>query len=77
MSAADHLGALLGLLVNMLDPQAILLGGGLGLAPGLYRDRLAAAARAHVWADACRGLPILPAALGADAGLIGAALAAN
>jgi glucokinase len=77
VSAADHLGALIGQMINMLDPQAVLLGGGLGLAPGLYRDRLVAAARAHVWADACRDLPIRPAALGADAGLIGAALSAK
>jgi glucokinase len=52
------------------------LGGGLGLAAGVYREELIASTRAHIWADSCRGLPILPAALGVDAGLIGAALAA-
>src|SRR5262249_3585809 len=62
--------------VNMLDPEAIVVGGGLGLAAGPYRDELIASTRAHVWAAACRDLPILPAALGVDAGLIGAALAA-
>ncbi len=72
--AADQLGPLIGLIVNMLDPAAIVLGGGLGLAPGLYRDRLIASTRAHIWAESCRDLPILPAALGADAGIIGAAL---
>jgi glucokinase len=75
-AAADQLGPLVALIVNMLDPAAILFGGGLGLAPGCYRERLVAATRAHVWAGSCRDLPILPAALGADAGLIGAALAA-
>jgi predicted NBD/HSP70 family sugar kinase len=74
-SAADQLGSLIALVVNMLDPEAVLLGGGLGLAAGLYRDRLIASTRAHIWADACRSLPILPAALGNDAGVIGAALA--
>jgi glucokinase len=73
--AAERLGVLIGLTVNMLDPQAVIIGGGLGLAGGLYRERLEAAARAHVWADSQRDLPIRSAALGADAGLVGAALA--
>ncbi len=75
-AAARQLGPLVALVVNMLDPEAILLGGGLGLAAGVYREELIASTRAHIWADACRDLPILPAALGVDAGLIGAALAA-
>ncbi len=74
--AAEQLGPLVALVVNMLDPEAIVLGGGLGLAPGLYGERLVASTRAHIWADSCRSLPILPATLGVDAGLIGAALAA-
>jgi glucokinase len=75
--AAESLGALLGNLINMLDPAAIVLGGGLGLAPGLYRERLVASTRAHIWAEDRRDLPIVPAALGADAGIIGAALTAD
>jgi glucokinase len=75
-AAARQLGPLVGLIVNMLDPEAIVLGGGLGLADGVYRNELIASARAHIWADFCRDLPILPATLGGDAGLIGAALAA-
>ncbi len=74
-SAADQLGSLIALIVNMLDPEAVVLGGGLGLAAGPYRDRLIASTRAHIWADACRNLPIVAAALGKNAGLIGAALA--
>jgi glucokinase len=73
-SSADQLGALVGLIVNMLDPAAVIVGGGLGLASGLYWERLIAATRAHIWAESCRDLPIVPAALGADAGIIGAAL---
>lgn len=73
-SAADQLGSLIALIVNMLDPQAIVLGGGLGLAAGPYRDRLIASTRAHIWSDVCRGLPIVAAALGKNAGVIGAAL---
>jgi predicted NBD/HSP70 family sugar kinase len=76
IAAARQLGPLVALVVNMLDPEAVVLGGGLGVAAGVYREELIASTRAHIWADACRDLPILPAALGVDAGLIGAALAA-
>jgi glucokinase len=72
-TAGEALGNSVGLLVNVLDPEAVIVGGGLGLAGGLYWDAFVAAARAHVWAEASRALPILPAALGVDAGLIGAA----
>jgi glucokinase len=72
-SAGAALGVALGWLVNVLDPQAIVVGGGLGAAGGLYWDALLASTRAHIWADAGRDLPILTAALGPDAGLIGAA----
>lgn len=75
-AAANQLGPLVAIVVNMLDPEALILGGGLGLAEGAYRKQLIASTRAHVWADSCRDLPILPAALGVDAGLVGAALAA-
>jgi glucokinase len=74
--AADVAGHLVAQAVNWMDPQAVVLGGGVGAIGGRYRDRLTAAARAGIWSDAARGLPILPAALGPDAGLIGAALAA-
>jgi glucokinase len=72
-SAGGELGVALGWLVNVLDPQAIVVGGGLGTAGGLYWDALVESARAHIWADAGRDLPIRTAALGPGAGLIGAA----
>ncbi len=75
-SAARSLGSSLGWLVNVLDPAAIVVGGGLGTARGLYWDSLICATREHVWAEETRQLPIVQAALGADAGIIGAALAA-
>ena len=73
-NAAERLGVLIGLLVNALDPEVVIIGGGLGLAGGLYGSRLTASIRAHIWAESRRQLPILPAALGSDAGVIGAAL---
>jgi glucokinase len=74
-SAGAALGVSVGWLVNVLDPQAIIVGGGLGLAGGRYWDSFVAATREHIWAEESRDLPILMAALGADAGLIGAAVA--
>jgi glucokinase len=75
--ACETLGARLGWLANVLDPEAIVLGGGLGL--GLVRAflaPLAAAARSAIWAPDSRSIPIVAAALGTDAGIVGAALGA-
>jgi glucokinase len=74
-SAGAALGVGVGWLINVLDPEAVIVGGGLGLAGGLYWDSFVAAAHEHIWADDSRDLPILMAALGPDAGLIGAAAA--
>lgn len=76
-SAADAVGSALGLLITTLDPAALVIGGGLGSAPGRYHDRVVATTRAHVFYPPARELPILRAALGPDAGLIGAALAGS
>jgi predicted NBD/HSP70 family sugar kinase/uncharacterized ferritin-like protein (DUF455 family) len=75
-SAALALGSAIAWLVNVLDPEAIVLGGGLGSAPGRYQDGARRAIAQHVWNPDARHLPVLPAALGADAGLIGVALCA-
>ncbi|MEA2515309.1 MAG: glucokinase, partial [Thermomicrobiales bacterium] len=48
----------------------------LGLAGGLYWECFVRSTRAHVWSEETRDLPIVPAGLGTDAGLIGAAVAA-
>jgi glucokinase len=74
--AAIELGAAIGQMVNMLDPHALVIGGGLGSVGGAYGERLTAAIRDHVFAPEARRLPILPAELGPDAGIVGAALAA-
>ena len=75
-SAGHAMGSALGWLANVLDPAAIVIGGGLGTAGGLYWDALMRSTRDHIWSEDTRALPIVKAALGADAGLIGAALAA-
>ena len=75
-SAAQVLGGSIGWLVNVLDPERVILGGGLGLSEGLFREMLISSARAHIWWEGHRALPIVPAATSADAGLIGAAATA-
>jgi glucokinase len=74
-SAGTALGAAIAQLVNVLDPEAVVIGGGLGLAEGLYRDALQNSLRAHVWSEFHRDIELIPAQLGNDAGIIGAALA--
>ena len=75
-SAADELGLALAALVNALDPEAVVVGGGLGLVDR-YRERVSAAARAAIEHEATRELPIVPATLGPRSGVIGAALVAT
>ena len=70
------LGNSVGFLVNILDPEGIVVGGGLGLASGLYWSAFETATREHIWSDATRDLPIVRAELGTDSGLIGAAATA-
>jgi glucokinase len=70
---ARALGAELARLINALDPQAALIGGGLGLAPS-FTQKLIEHARPLIYADDTRQLPLLPAGLGNDAGIVGATL---
>lgn len=74
-SAGAALGVSVAFLCNVIDPEAVIVGGGLGLAGGLYWESFEEATRRHIYAEATRQLPILPAALGVDAGVIGAAAA--
>jgi predicted NBD/HSP70 family sugar kinase len=75
-TAADALGSQLGLLINVLDPEAMVTGGGLGTSESLYWDRFVEATRRHIWSPALRDLPIVRAITGADAGWLGAAASA-
>ena len=74
-AAARELGVGLAWLVNALDPATVVIGGGLGLVDR-YRELAVEAMRPLIFADNTRGLPVVPAELGMDAGVIGAALAA-
>src|SRR5262245_32407718 len=72
-SAGDMLGVTTGLLINTLDPEAVVVGGGLGRADGAYWECFLRSTREHIWADARRHLPITHAALDKN-GVIGAAI---
>lgn len=75
--ATGELGRSLALIADALDPACLIIGGGLGSAPGRYFESLTRAIRAGLWDGGDHHLPILQAALGSDAGLIGAAIAAS
>lgn len=72
-TAATVLGAHIAQLVNVLDPAAVVLGGGLGLREGLYREAMVAGIRRHIWSPSLRNLPVVSAATRTDAGWMGAA----
>ena len=76
VSAGRALGAAIGHLVNVLDPQAVVIGGGLGVTEGMYREALVSGLRSHVYSDMHRDIAVLSARLGDDGGFIGAALSA-
>jgi glucokinase len=76
--AAEYLGLGLGGLINVLGPEIVVLGGGVTEALGApYVDLVRASARARILADPDHQIRIEPAALGDDAGLLGAALMAR
>ncbi|MGC4190486.1 MAG: ROK family protein [Thermomicrobiales bacterium] len=78
-AAAEALGSAIGQAVNLLDPEIVVIGGGLGLAARTtgWWDRIVAATRRAIWSAQTRDLPIVPAGLGTLSGVVGAALAAS
>lgn len=73
-SAATDIGESIGIVVNALDPGAVVIGGGLGMNAEFF-DRVGHAIRRVIYADDTRRLPIEMTALRGNAGVIGAALA--
>jgi len=69
------LGAAIASLVNVFDPELVVVGGGFGAAAGdLVLEPAREAARADAIFPANRGVRIVPAELGSEAGLVGAGL---
>ncbi len=67
------LGIAIGSIGNFLNPEVVILGGGLSNAGTLLFDPLRAEVRKHAFAEVAETLRIVPAALGDDAGVLGAA----
>ncbi len=75
--AAHFLGLALGGLVNLIGPEIIVIGGGVTAALGpMFLDLIRTAARQQILVDPNETIKIEPAALGDDAGILGAALLA-
>ncbi len=75
-AAATELAAHVAILVNALDPSLVVLGGGVGAAPGRYWNSFRAALPRFAWGRHARRVRVRRARLGARGGLIGAALLA-
>lgn len=75
--SARYVGLAIGGLVNLQDPGIVVLGGGIVEALGApYVAWASDSARKQILAPAAKAVPIVPASLGDDAGLLGAALTA-
>jgi glucokinase len=75
-AAATELASHVAILVNALDPSLVVLGGGLGAAPGRYWHSFRAALPRFAWGRHARRTRVRRARLGARGGMIGAALSA-
>jgi glucokinase len=73
--ATALLASALGMAIGILDPEAVIIGGGLGSSTGFYWQRLESEIRRHIWSAETRELAIRQAELGGEAGVIGAAFA--
>jgi glucokinase len=75
-AAATELAAHVAILVNALDPSLVVLGGGVGAAPGRYWSSFRAALPRFAWGRYARRVRVRRAHLGSRGGLIGAAVSA-
>ena len=75
--AAHYLGLACVNLCRLLDPQMVVFAGGMALAGDLLFERVRKVFKHHYWTLQKPHLKIVPAELGNDAGLIGAAAVAR
>jgi glucokinase len=73
ITAADSVGSAIAMLVGTLDPESVVIGGGLGTAPGLYWDTLTRSIRQRIWCEEQKQLEIVQATCGPLSAMIGAA----
>mgnify|MGYP001610723060 CR=1 FL=1 len=72
----DALGRGLANVVNLLNPERIVIGGGVGKAWGLFAPTMRASLRAHAFEAPAKAVSVVRAQLGDRAGIIGAAVLA-
>lgn len=73
LTSINQLAAALASLINVLDPQCIILGGGIVESDSALFEPLMLAMDRVEWRPTDQGVPIIPATLGPWAGAIGAA----
>ena len=69
----QRLGMFLAGIVNLLNPERIVIGGGIALGGGLVLTPVRTAVKKKAFPSASRFVKVVPAVLGPDAGLVGAA----
>lgn len=74
---ADAIARIIASVAAVCDLDLVVVGGGVAKAGGLLFDPLRAALASYAGLDFLRGLRVVPAELGGDAGLVGAAYLAN
>jgi glucokinase len=75
--SARYSGLAIGNVMNLLDSEVVVIGGGIAEALGpRYVEWASQVARRQILATTARGIPIVASMLGDDAGLLGAALTA-
>jgi glucokinase len=75
--SARAVGLAVGSVANLLDPDVVVLGGGIVEGAGdAYVRWVGKVAQGQMLSEAARGIPIVAATLGDDAGLLGAAFTA-
>lgn len=62
----------LGQMINMLDPEAMIIGGGMGRAES-YFEPLCAMLPEFIWAESAKNIPVLRDSFSGNGGIIGAA----
>ncbi len=72
----EYLGRAVAFAVNLLNPEKVVIGGGVSLAFDLFGPSLNATVREHIYRKANSGLSIVPSVLGYNGGLYGAAVLA-
>lgn len=69
---AKYLGTGIINIVNIINPQMVILGGGMAKAGDFFFDPIKEYVKEHAFNESTKGVKIVPAALGSNAGAIGA-----